>query len=58
MSFVLLLVNNIVAINEAILEPNELQGMAGDKSPEACLSRVENRLAYGLIGDDYSLASS
>jgi hypothetical protein len=34
MSFVLLLVNNIVAINEAILEPNELQGMAGDKSLE------------------------
>ena len=32
--------------------------MAGDKSLEGALSRVENRLNYGLIEDIYSLAAS
>ncbi len=58
MSFVLLSVDKIIAIHDAILAPNELQGMAGDKSLEGALSRVENRLAYGLTDDIYSLASS
>ncbi|MDG1485780.1 MAG: type II toxin-antitoxin system death-on-curing family toxin, partial [Porticoccaceae bacterium] len=40
------------------LEPNERQGMAGGKSLEGALSRVENRLNYGLIEDIYSLAAS
>ena len=32
--------------------------MAGDKSLEGALSRVENRLNYGLMDDIYSLAAS
>jgi len=32
--------------------------MAGDKSLEGALSRVENHLTYGLIDDIYSLATS
>ena len=32
--------------------------MAGDESLEGALSRVENRLNYGLIEDIYSLAAS
>ena len=32
--------------------------MAGDKSLEGALSRVENRLNYGLVEDIYSLAAS
>ena len=32
--------------------------MAGDKSLEGALSRVENRLNYGLIENIYSLAAS
>ena len=58
MSFLLLSVNHIIAIHDEVLEPNELQGMAGDKSLEGALSRVENRLNYGLIEDIYSLAAS
>jgi death-on-curing protein len=41
-----------------VFEPNELQGMAGDKSLEGALSRVENRLNCGLIEDIYSLAAT
>ena len=58
MSFLLLSVDHIIAIHDEVLEPNELQGMAGDKSLEGAFSRVENRLKYGLIDDIYSLAAS
>ena len=57
MSFLLLSVDYIIAIHDEVLELNELQGMAGDKSLEGALSRVENRLTYGLIDDIYSLAA-
>jgi death-on-curing protein len=58
MIFLLLSVDHIIAIHDEVLELNELQGMAGDKSLEGVLSRVENRLNYGLIEDIYSLAVS
>ena len=58
MSFLLLSVDHIIAIHDEVLEPNEFQGMAGDKSLEGALSRVENRLNYGLVEDIYSLAAS
>ena len=58
MSFLLLSVDHIIAIHDEVLEPHELQGMAGDKSLEGALSRGENRLNYGLIEDIYSLTAS
>ena len=58
MSFLLLSIDHIIAIHDEVLEPNELQGMAGDKSLEGALSRVDNRVKYGLIEDIYSLAAS
>ena len=58
MSFLLLSVDHIIAIHDEVLEPNELQGMVDDKSLEAALSWVDNRLKYGLIDDIYSVAAS
>ena len=58
MSFLLLSVDHIIAIHDEVLELHELQGMAGDKSLEGALSRVDNRLKYGLMDDIYSLAAS
>ena len=58
MSFLLLSVDHIIAIHDEVLELNELQGMAGDKSLEGALSRVDNRLKHGLMDDIYSLAAS
>ena len=58
MSFILLSVDHIIAIHDEVLELHELQGMAGAKSLEGALSRVDNRLKYGLIEDVYSLAAS
>jgi death-on-curing protein len=58
MSFLLLSVDHIIAIHDEVLEPSELHGMARDKSLEGALSRLDNRLKYGLIDDIYSLAAS
>ena len=58
MNFLLLSVDHVIAIHDEVLELHELQGMAGDKSLEGALSRVDNRLKYGLIEDIYSLAAS
>jgi len=55
MSFLLLSVDHIIAIHDEVLELHELHG---DKSLEGALSRVDNRLKYGLIDDIYSLAAS
>ncbi len=50
--------DQVVRIHERVIQPNELQGMAHNKSIEAVLGRIENRLAYGLIGDAFGLAAS
>ena len=47
-----------MAIHDAILNPGELAGLAQDKSLEATLARVDNRLAYGMIVDAFDLAAA
>ena len=47
----------IELIHDEVLNPGELVGRARDKSLEGALSRVDNRLAYGLIGDAFALAA-
>ena len=58
MSFRLLNAEVVDAIHDAVLNPGELQGMAGDKSLEGALARVDNRLVYGMITDEYDLAAA
>lgn len=48
----------VVAIHDQVLNPGELPGLALDKSLEGALARVENRLAYVMIGDAYDLAAA
>jgi death-on-curing protein len=50
-------VREVIAIHEKVILPNELQGVAQYKSIEAVIGRVENRLAYGLMGDVFDLAA-
>ncbi|AUH63022.1 type II toxin-antitoxin system death-on-curing family toxin [Paracoccus zhejiangensis] len=45
-------------IHDAVLNPGELAGLARDKSLDGALARVENRLAYGMIGDIFDLAAA
>ncbi|MDB4240944.1 type II toxin-antitoxin system death-on-curing family toxin [Yoonia sp.] len=44
-------------IHDEVLNPGELVGRAHDKSLEGALSRVDYRLAYGLIDDAFALAA-
>lgn len=58
MEFLLLPTDLVEQIHDAVLNHGELQGRALDKSLDGALARVENRLAYGLIGDVFDLASA
>ena len=58
MTYLLLSVQQIVDLHDGVLNPGELQGMAKDKSLDGALSRVENRLAYGMISDVFALAAA
>lgn len=48
----------VIEIHDAILNPGELTGLAGDKSLTSALARVENRIAYGMISDVAELAAA
>jgi death-on-curing protein len=48
----------VEAIHDAILNPGELPGRARDKSLDATLARVDNRLAYGMVTDAFDLAAA
>lgn len=58
MNFVLLSAELVDALHDAALNPGELAGRARDKSLDAALARVDNRLAYGMINDVFDLAAA
>ena len=47
----------MVEIHDLVINENELQGMAGDKSLDAVLARIETRMSFGMMGDAYDLAA-
>ena len=47
----------MIDIHEHLIDINELQGMAGNKSIDAVLGRIDTRLAYGMIDDVFDLAA-
>lgn len=49
--------SDVVAIHEQVIEPNELQGVAKNKSVDAIIGRIDNRIIYGLIDDAFELAA-
>ncbi len=55
--FIVIDVKNVILIHDAVISSNELQGLAMDKSLEAALERVQNRLQYGFISDVFDLAA-
>lgn len=55
--FVVVNVEQVIALHDGIIGSNELQGLAKDKPLEAVLDRVHNRLKYGFITDVCDLAA-
>ncbi|KOR33515.1 death-on-curing protein [Achromatium sp. WMS3] len=47
----------VLLIHEQVISNHELQGLAANKSLEAVLARIDNRLYYGIITDVYELAA-
>lgn len=47
----------VIAIHEQVVGPNELQGIALNKSIESVLARVDNRAAYGMLENVFELAA-
>jgi len=58
MNYLVLSADLVEAIHEEVINPGELPGRARDKSLEAALARVDNRLAYGMIRDVSDLAAA
>lgn len=48
----------VIYFHDFIIDSNELKGQAKDKSIEAVIERVTNRLQYGFISDVFDLAAS
>ncbi len=48
----------VIVMHEQVVGPDELQGMALNKSIESVLARVNNRVAYDMIEDVFELAAS
>ncbi len=47
----------MVEIHDLVISQNELQGLAGGKSLEAVIARIENRMSFGMINDVFGLAA-
>ena len=58
MRFVLLTVDDVIAVHDYVLSDHESQGLAGGKYLDGALSCVENRLNYGLIEDVFDLGAA
>jgi death-on-curing protein len=58
MTFALLTAALVDALHSSVLNPGELPGRARDKSLDAALARVDNRLAYGMVADAFDLAAA
>ena len=58
MEFILLTLDDVVTLHERAINPGELQGLAGSKSLEGALSRIDFRITYGVIQDVFDLAAT
>ncbi len=55
--YIILSAEQVIALHDGIIGSHELQGLSKDKSLEAVLDRVHNRLKYGFITDVFDLAA-
>ena len=49
--------SDVADLHEAVINPNESQGVPCNKSLDAVMARIDNRLTYGMIDDVYEMAA-
>ena len=49
--------SDVIEIHDLVIDRSELQGIAGGKSLDALLTRIENRMSFGMISDEFDLAA-
>jgi death-on-curing protein len=55
--FAILGPSQVITLHDYLIGRHELQGLSKDKSLDAVLERVHNRVRYGFIVDAYELAA-
>lgn len=55
--WLLLNIQDVVDLHDDALNPSELPGLAADKSIEGALGRIDARIQYGAITDEFDLAA-
>lgn len=51
-------VQDVLDLHDDVLNTQELAGLAGDKSLEGALGRIDFRISYGQIQDEFDLAAA
>ncbi len=54
----LLTAQDVIDLHDEVLNPGELVGLAKDKSIEAAIGRVDWRINYGAVNDEFDLAAA
>lgn len=54
----LLEAEDVLLIHEDVINKHELQDLAGDRSLYSVIGRIENRIKYGIIKDEFDLAAN
>ncbi len=52
-----LIAKDVADLHEKVILDNELQGQAANKSIESIIARIDNRVSYGIITDEFELAA-
>lgn len=53
----LLIANDIFALHEEVINPQELQGIGVGKSIDSIILRIQSRLDYDLVQDEFDLSA-
>ncbi len=48
---------DVADLHDKVIYAHELQGQAANKSIESIIARIDNRVSYGIITDEFELAA-
>ena len=48
---------DVADLHQRVISDHELRGQASNKSIESIIARIDNRISYGIITDEFELAA-